>query len=78
MSSIPGNVFDFSIPLRPGHLSGIEATTRGYMPLDRHMAYRSYASNEHGWTFVQGRRARRGNTSSGWKGSNDKKNIITI
>ena len=78
MSSIPGNVFDHSIPLRPGHLPGIQPTSRSYMPVDRHMAYRTYASDEHGWTLVQSRRSRRNKGSSGWKGSADKKNIILI
>jgi hypothetical protein len=63
MSSIPGNVFDYSIPLRPGHLPGIQPATGGYMPVDRHIAYRSRPTDEHGWTTVS-----RGRKAGGWQG----------
>jgi hypothetical protein len=60
MSSIPGNVFNYSIPLSPGHLPGIPSTTGGYMPVDRHIAYRN---RENGWTTVS-----HGRKKGGWQG----------
>ena len=74
MSSIPGNVFDESVPLRPGHLPGISS-------IDHSKVYykfntgRKDKSEETGWKVVQNKR---GQASSGWRGSNDKKNIILL
>ena len=60
--NIPGNVFDYSIPLRPGHLPGILPTTRGYMPIDVHRRP-TYAADDNGWRTVH-----HGRKTGGWQG----------
>jgi hypothetical protein len=73
MSSIPGNVFDDSVPISPGHLPGISISLRDKV----HYKHNNVNTNvEQGWVLVQNR-CKRGN-SNGWKGNNEKKNIIMI
>lgn len=77
MSSVPGNVFDESVPLRPGHLPGISSIDHSKVHYRLNTGRRD-TSNEQGWTVVQNRRARRGKEYNGWKGSSDKKNVILL
>ena len=74
MSTIPGYVFDDSVPLHPGHLPGISSLDYNKVHYKFNTGRRS-TSDDQGWTVVH---HRRGKTSNGWKGSNEKKNIILL
>lgn len=71
MASIPGNMFDDSVPLRPGHLPGISTLDPNKVHYRFNTGRRS-SSEDQGWKVVQGKASR------GWKGSSEKRNIILL